>query len=167
MRRKLFEQNYKLLSQIAGELLTDDEPEFYLTREPQPVASISEYGAFAEWKDKNHIIIGTFYYMDGSEIADEGDLVRDPEMTILFNNELKIARITDFYINNPKTALLMGSKGVFQLHFNCTENSNETEEEKEYNDYLNQWLKEYAEKISEDKTFFTKQKIENSLLQQQ
>lgn len=166
MRRKLFEQNYKLLSKIAGELLTDDEPKFALIHKPQPIAAISEYGAFIEWSDKNLIIAGTFYHMDNFKIVDEGDFVSDPEMTILFNNELKIARITDFYINNPKTGFLMGNKyGVLEIHFDCTENSNETEEEREYNDYLNQWLKEIAEKVKTDKTFFTKQKIDNSLLQ--
>ena len=165
MRRKLFEQNYKLLSKIAGELLTDDEPKFALIREPEPIASISKYGAFIERFDENLIIAGTFYYMNGFEIADKGDFVSDPEMTILFNNELKIARITDFHISNPKVAFFMGSKCVFPLHFDCTENSNETEKERECNDYLNQWLKEIAEEVKTDKTFFTRQKIDNSLLQ--
>lgn len=166
MRRKLFEQNYKLLSKIAGELLTDDEPKFALIREPEPIASISKYGAFIERFDENLIIAGTFYHMDNFEIADKGDIVSEPDMTILFNNELKIARITDFHISNPKEAFFMGSKGVFQLHFDCTENSNETEKERECNDYLNQWLKELAEEIKIDKNFFTKQKIEDPMLQQ-
>lgn len=166
MRRKLFEQNYKLLSKIAGELLTDDEPKFALIREPEPIASISKYGAFIERFDENLIIAGTFYHMDNFEIADKGDIVSDPDMTILFNNELKIARITDFHISNSKVALFMGSKGVFQSHFDCTENSNETEKERECNDYLNQWLKEIAEEVKIDKNFFTKQKIEDPMLQQ-
>ena len=69
--------------------LTDDEPEIYLIREPEPIASISKYGAFIERFDENLIIAGTFYYMNGFEIADKGDFVSDLDMTILFNNELK------------------------------------------------------------------------------
>ncbi len=157
MREKLFKENYELLEKAFGPLLTDFEPNYYLKREPEPVAPISKYGASAERVDESHIKASTFYYMENFKIANKGDLISDPELTILFNNELKIARITDFYIDNPKTAMLMGNQnGIFQLHFKCTEKSKETTEESEYNDYLNEWLNEYAEIIKENKNYFTK-----------
>ena len=160
MRIKLFKENYELLSKVVGELLTDVEPKFYLIHKPELDEDFSEYGASAEKVDESHMKVSTFYYMDNLQIASKGEIISDPEITILFNNDLKIARITDFYIDNPKTAMLMGkNNGVFQLHFDCTENSEETEEEREYNDYLNEWLKEYEDVIQSDKSYFLRKEI--------
>lgn len=158
MREKLFRQNYELLEKIAGKLLTDEEPNFYLTREPEWINEYyCKYGAYIDRYDEKLIKVATFYYMDNFSVSNKniGRFTIDPEITILFNNKLKIARITDFVIDNPKTAMLLGSRnGIFELHFNCTEITNETEDECEYNDYLNNWLQEYAQEIKDNKNFF-------------
>ncbi len=163
MRKTLFKQNYKLLKKFIPELLTYEEPNFCFNRKPVWTNEYHcIYGAFAEKLYENFVQVGTYYYMDNFEISNknEGEYTQDPYMIILFNNELEIARIKEFYTDNPRVATLLGGKGgLLHLFFNCNETSEETLEEREYNNYLNEWLREYSKARKQDKNYFQKLKI--------
>lgn len=166
MREKLFKENYELLEKLAGKILTsNDFPNYSLRHQPEWIdENYCIYGAFIERYDTNCMQVATFYYMDNFEISNKnkGELIQDPKIIILFNKELKIARVTEFYIDNPRTAMLMtklrtGKEAwAFLLQFDCTETSEETKEEREYNDYLNRWLKETVAQVKKNKNFFEK-----------
>ena len=148
MREKLFKQNYELLEKLAGEILTDnDMPNYSLIHQPEWISeNYCIYGCYIERLTSNSMQVGTFYFMNNFKISNknEGDFVSDPEIVVLINKDLKIARVTEFY--SP----------MEYMYFECTETSKETSEEREYNDYLNRWLKETVENVQKNREIFTK-----------
>lgn len=159
MGKKIFKENYKLLKEIASEIVTNIEPNFYLSREPEWIGEYyCKYGAFIDRYDEEHITVATFYYMNNLKISNknEGNLTVDPEITIFIDNEKELARVTNFYIANPNIAMLMVGQPTLARDFECTADSKETDEERIYNEYLNEWLKEYKD----DKETFEKRIIE-------
>lgn len=160
MRENIFKQNYELLLKLASEIMSDTIPDFYLERKPAPVSNIIKFGTFARRIDNNHIDVGSFYYWSNGGYADEGEPVTDPAMVILFNSELGTARITRFFTNNPSTVMLNGGREI-DTKFDCTENSAETDEEKELNNYLNEWLKAIVEDKETIENYFKKVALEN------
>lgn len=162
MSEKILKQNYKLLKLIAKDILVDDEPKFMLKHETEWIGkSYCIYGASVKKIDNNHIQLCTFYNMKNFSIAPEGKFTRDPEMTILFNNELKIARISKYYIDNPNVAFLLNGTNVYEKNFNCTEKSKETKDEVDLNLYLYEWLEDYVETIKIENSFFSVIPINN------
>jgi len=167
MRKKLFEENYQLLKKIAPDLLVGayEDIDFFLIREPEMDGGNKFiYGTFAERayrsEDENHLVVGTFYYFKDGKMVEtkEGsdDFIIDPGLTVLFNNKTGVARLVNFYNNNPYTSMFNG--GMPQdVTFNCMENSKEKDkEEKELNDYLNKMLKEIANRQAATKNYWNR-----------
>ena len=144
MRKILFE-NYSLLKKFVPEL-TGDIPDFWLNHE----SKTSQFqNVRAQRLDENLISVGTFYEVNG-------DLVSDPAISILFDSELKIARVADWTMNNPGMSI-MGT--AFYEHFDCIIDSAETENEREANDYLNDYLKTFTATRESEQNYFDKMSV--------
>lgn len=143
MRRSLYKKNYALLKKFAPEILQDPAPVFLLDHKAVtgPYANVS-----AERLDNNLVCIGTFYSVNG-------DIISDPAITVLFDNEQKIARVSELYIGNPGMSMLGGP--IYNT-FDCTLGSEETDTEREANDYLNYWLTSFAASRRDDPNYFNK-----------
>lgn len=144
MRKKLFNEIYMLLEDFAGEILNNPNPNFYFTHTD---TENEYYNSYARKIDSNHMVVGTFYFR-------EMDYITDPELTILFNTDLKIARLIGFYNDNPYASMLNGGK-IHDVKFECTENSNEKDnEERALNNYLRDWLQAFSKRRKDNKNYF-------------
>jgi len=153
MRKQLFEKNYTLLKRLIPELLSENIPDFWLDYEDDisPFANIS-----AERLTENLIDIGTYYVVNG-------DVASDPSISVLFCNERQIARVFEITMNNPGMCLL--GKAFYEMFENAWDSldSDETEFEKEINDYLHDWLSDFVD--DERRRYsdcFTKRKTSHS-----
>ena len=152
-RLKLFEQNYKLLEKFVPELLTNEEPNFYLKHKSE---NTHFENATAEWQAENELLIGTFYtfcMVDGYN-APDGDTVSDPAITVIFDIERKLARVKSLVVAN----IGMQSIGAAIYNdFDCAIDSKEAnEDERSANDYLGDWLKMMIQAKKGDTNYFVK-----------
>ena len=142
MRKELFKKNYRLLKKFAPEMLTDAEPCFWLNH----VSNISKYCNSTAERQGDSLIIGTSYDTNG-------DFTSDPSITVIFDNELKMARVSSLVMNNMGMCL-MGT--AFYEWYECSIDSEEKcHREREANDYLTYWLSEFSVARNSDPNYFT------------
>ena len=151
MRDKLFKQNYELLKKIAPDMLEGEIKDYYLIHEFNDHVNQC---MVIERVEKNVLSVGTFFTMNG-------DRVCDPDMWILFDNKLGLARIHSFTLDTAAWSMLGAA-----IHYNCDcyfsdfdrpmIEAERSAEEKEYNDYLLLYLKELADRIKQNSNLWEK-----------
>lgn len=119
MRKKLLEENYSLLERFVPKLLLDTGDSFDYKKE-----SYKFWNVIVERLDENLITIN----------------IDDFSVTILFDNDFRIARVAELNMNKP---IIHG----FSSHefFCCViDDLEQTETERKANDLLNEVLKTFS-----------------------
>lgn len=146
-RAKLFQKNYTMLKKFAPGMLEDTAPAFTL----QHIGRIDpRIRTYAERYDDTRLVrIGTDWPINGEPSC-------DPLIDVMFDNELKMARVRYWVMENLMYKLLNGGSPICEA-FSCTFDSEETQKEREANEFLCEWLTEITKDWSPK--FFQKKPI--------
>lgn len=132
--RKIFNENYFMLQQIAPDLFR--EQDYYLIHEfSDSVGQNISIENMAE----DMIGMGTYFEQNG-------DVMSDPSMWVKFDIENGTARICNFALD--KVSL------YYTFDFDDCNDIENTDEEKDCNNYLNGYLKELLGSVQDDSNYF-------------
>jgi len=133
----LFKRNYKQLKQLFPEMLDSENPMFWQIKREDKNQICNN--AFAQRRDDNLLEIGTTCCVDG-------DFYIDPVFVVLYDNELQLARVTEWAASSRNYTDM-----PFYERFKCENfNAEETEAERVANSVLFIWLNTFAPKRNEN-----------------
>ncbi|MDL2289449.1 hypothetical protein LJB83_01650 [Clostridia bacterium OttesenSCG-928-F22] len=145
MRTSVFQKIYSYLKQIAPDILAEQQQKYYLKHSFND--NVNQYIAVENSFD-GLLIVGTYFTRNKSTLC-------DPALTIFFDNEKEMARINAYALDTMNIYVNFEAADI--------DEEEKSKEEKEYNDYVVQYLRELAGRVKRSKEpFFEKRYVDDN-----
>ena|GEM_PF-2488330 len=125
-----FRNLYNLLQLLFPEMIGNEKPNYSIQYESKHCHYDNAFARRQE-EDNKLIEVGTAYYVDG-------DWYFDPSFVVFFDNELQLARVTEWGVDSPDRQWFPTK---FYQNFDCKNfHALKTDAESVANECLNIWL---------------------------